>query len=490
MTDEFLDDEEDSVDLNKILEALKLAAERKKFRAIDYFTPYPKQQEFYDAGLTARERLLMAGNQLGKTEAGAVEVAYHLTGEYPDDWLGHRFTHPIRAWAGGESSILVRDVQQKKLCGPPGVDADFGSGYIPRDRFVDKPSLARGVTDAYDTIQVEHRTNGVVDGTSTLTFKSYEQGRQKWQGEPVDLIWMDEEPDEEIYNEAITRTNATGGIILVTFTPLKGMSTVVMRFLQEASDDRVTITMTIDDVGHISPEQKAKIIASYPAHERDARTRGIPMLGSGRIFPIAQDAITEPTLEYVPTHWTKLWSIDFGIDHPFAAVLQAWDKDADIIHILHAFKVRNQTPIQHAAAMKPIGGGVPVAWPHDGNTRDAGDLKPLADQYKAAGLKMLPTHATFPDGSISTEAGIMEMQERFETGRIKVAAHLTEFLQEFGLYHRKNGLIVKLNDDIMSATRIGVMARRFGRTVPLGPGVYGGPSRSTGVAKDIDFDLF
>lgn len=480
-----------SEELNQILETLKLAVERKKYRAFEFFKPYPKQQEFFDAGLTARERLLMAGNQLGKTEAGAIEVAYHLTGEYPSDWLGHRFTHPIRAWAGGESSILVRDVQQKKLCGPPGVTEDFGTGYIPRAAFKDTPSLARGVTDAYDTIQVEHKTDGVVDGISTLTFKSYEQGRKKWQGEPVDLIWLDEEPDEDIYNEAITRTNATSGIILMTFTPLKGMSTVVLRYLQEPSDDRVVITMTIDDVGHISPEQKAKIIASYPAHERDARTRGVPMLGSGRIFPVAQDAISEPAIAQIPDHWCKLWGIDFGIDHPFAAVLGAWDKDADVIHILHAAKVRNQTPLQHAALMKPYGAAVPVAWPQDGHQRDAGDLKPLAKKYKEHGLNMLPDHATFPDGSVSTEAGIVEMHERFESGRLKIASHLSEFFQEFLMYHRKDGLIVKLNDDIMSATRILVMMRRFARMVPLGPARYGaGGRRSTGVAKDVDFDLF
>jgi len=479
--------------LRDVLAALELAADRRRYHAIDFFRPYAKQQQFYDAGASFRERLLMAGNQLGKTEAGAVETSYHLTGLYPEDWLGHRFDHPVRGWAAGESSTLVRDVQQKKLCGQPGVEADFGTGYIPKHCFVDKPSLARGVTDAYDTIQVQwHGPDGKpVDGAvSTLTFKSYEQGRAKFQGEPVDLIWCDEEPPEDVYSEIVTRTNATNGIVYTTFTPLKGMSSVVMRFLTEESEDRFTVTMTIDDVLHITPEQKAKIIASYPAHEREARTRGTPMLGSGRIFPYAQESISEPTIEFVPAHWAKLWGVDFGIDHPFAAVLGAWDKDADVIHILHAYRERNQTPLQHATAMKPVGASVPVAWPQDGHQRDTGNLESLAAQYKKHGLQMLPHHATFPDGGNSTEAGIIEMQERFATGRLKVAAHLAPWFQEFGLYHRKDGLIVKLNDDLMSATRILVMARRFARQVALGPGMGGGRRRNNGLANDVDFDLF
>jgi phage terminase large subunit-like protein len=115
----------------------------------------------------------------------------------------------------------VRDIQQKKLCGEPGVDAAFGTGMIPKAAFADKPSLARGVTDAYDTIQVRHKSGGVSVGR----FKSYEQGRAKFQGETLDWLWFDEEPPEDVYSEGLTRTVATGGMAYMTFTPLKGRST-------------------------------------------------------------------------------------------------------------------------------------------------------------------------------------------------------------------------------------------------------------------------
>ena len=96
-----------------------------------------------------------------------------------------------------------------------------------------------------------------------------------------------------------------------TFTPLLGMSDVVLLFLNEPSSpseveaarNRSVVTMTIDDAKHIPVEERAKIIASYLPYEREARTKGVPMLGSGRIFTYTEESITEPTLEYVPPHW-------------------------------------------------------------------------------------------------------------------------------------------------------------------------------------------
>lgn len=476
-------------ELKKTLAALKAAADRQKFQRIAFFKPYAKQQDFFDHGASKRERLLMAGNQLGKTYAGAFEMTCHLTGEYPDWWLGRRFEHPVRAWAAGESSLLVRDVQQKLLCGEPGVTDAFGTGMIPKNRFIDKPSLARGVTDAYDTIQVEHRINGVVDGVSVLRFKSYEQGRTKFQGETIDFAWGDEEPPLDVYSEMLTRITATKGMVYITFTPLKGMSEVVSRYLNEKSEDRAVTTMTIEDAEHIAPEERARIIAGYPAHEREARAKGIPMLGSGRIFTISEEMLQEPTIDKIPLHWAKLWALDFGIDHPFAAVLLAWDKDADTVHVIHCIRVRDQSPLQHCVPIKKIAASVPVTWPQDGYQRQKDDgATQIRRIYRSHGLLMLPDHAQFPDGSNSTEAAIMQMQERMATGRFKVAAHLSEWFEEYRMYHRKDGQIVKLRDDLMSATQKGIMALRFAKAVPLGGGVR--KAQPSQMASDVEFALF
>jgi phage terminase large subunit-like protein len=472
-------------ELRELVETLEAAVYLKQYGGqIRFFAPYPRQREFFDLGATKRERLLIAGNQNGKTHAGGFEAALHLTGEYPDWWQGRRFDRPTKGWIAGETSLAVRDIQQKKLCGEPGVEVAFGTGMIPKAAFIDKPSLARGVTDAYDTIQVRHKTGGVSIGR----FKSYEQGRTKFQGESLDWLWCDEEPPEDVYAEGLTRTVATGGMAYMTFTPLKGRSSVVLRFLDEPSPDRGVVSMTIDDAKHIPPEERARIIAGYLPHEREARARGVPILGSGRIFTTPEAMIVEAPIEHIPAYWRKLWGIDFGIGHPFAAVLALWDVDNDCIHIHQTIRMSDAIPIVHAAAMKPIGAAVPVAWPKDGADREHGSGEPLMALYKKQGLIMLPEHATWPDGSVSTEAGLFDWDDREKTGRLKVAAHLSDWLEERRFYHRKDGQIVKIKDDLMSATRMVLMSKRFARAVNLGSGVAA--PRRDAVAQGVEFDVF
>jgi hypothetical protein len=74
-----------------------------------YYEAYPKQLDFHAADATHRERLLMAGNQLGKTLAGGFEAAIHATGRYPDWWKGKRFDKPTAGWACGVTGEVVRD---------------------------------------------------------------------------------------------------------------------------------------------------------------------------------------------------------------------------------------------------------------------------------------------------------------------------------------------------------------------------------------------
>jgi phage terminase large subunit-like protein len=435
---------------------------RQRTNRLRYYRPYPKQREFHALGKTVRERLFMAGNQLGKTLAGAAEVSIHLTGEYPDDWTGRRYKEPPTWLAGSESSELTRDGVQRLLVGPPDREEEWGTGFIP-ERCIVARTRKMGVPNALDTVTVRHASGGL----STLMFKSYDQGRTKWQANTVNGVWFDEEPPEDIYFEGITRTNATGGMIMVTFTPLKGMSSVVARFLLEDNKDRATVTMTIDDVDHISDEEKRKIIASYPPHERDARTKGIPSLGSGLIFPIVEDEIVVDPFE-IPPHWARIGGMDFGYDHPFAAVDLAHDRDNDVIYLINEYRKSFTTPVVHSAALKPWGGDwLPWAWPHDGLRRDKDPSgKEYSTLYRDQGLNMLYEKATFEDGGFGVEAGVIEMLDRMQTGRWRVFKTCQGWLEERRMYHRKDGVIVKERDDLISASRYAYMMRRYAMTAP------------------------
>lgn len=480
-------------DLAELRRTLEIVASNRRFNKMAFFDPYPKQEAFFDLGATKRERLLIAGNQVGKTEAGAFETVCHLTGDYPEWWMGRRFDHPTVGWICGETGLVVRDVQQEKLLGEPGVEDAFGTGYIPFDRIVGRPTLSRGVANAYDTVQVVHKTNGVKDGTSVGVFKSYEQGRTKFQGKGIDWGWLDEEALMEIYSEVLTRTSATGGSIFTTFTPLKGKTQLVTRFIEEPSQDRGVITMTMDDALHYrnNPEKKRKALEGYPEHERDARAMGIPMMGEGRIFAFPDSMIMEPAIQNIPATWRAIWGIDFGIakDHPFAAALLLIDPDLDAVHVHYVVKIIGGLPVMHAAAMKLLGADAPVAWPHDGDNREAGSGETLKALYKAQGLKMLPEHAQFIDGGNKTEPGLLEMNQMAQTGRWKVANHLSDVFDETRFYHRKNGSVVREKDDVLSAIRYGMMMRRYARSVPLGRGRGTGRRGEPLMATGIDFDL-
>jgi len=453
-----------------------------------YYKPYAKQMEFHMNGAAYPERLLMAANRVGKTMCGGAEIAYHLTGLYPDWWLGRRYNRPVRGWAAGVTGESTRDVIQKMLIG---TKADgWGTGMIPKHCLSkDKMSLARGVADLLDTVLVKH----VSGGWSELKFKSYERGQEKWQGDTLDFVWFDEEPPLDIYIEGYTRILTTGGFVMLTFTPLQGRSEVVDRFLKEANNPyRIVTSMTLDDADHFTEEVKQQAIDAWPEHEKEARARGIPTLGGGRIFDIPESQVECEPFD-IPKHWALIWGMDYGVEHPFAAVAHAWDKDTDTVYVFHCLKMKDALPVQHSVAMKSIlnnsGGLIPVAWPHDVNQRREfeGELIPLKNIYKKCGLKMLDQHAQFPDGGNSTEIGVLQMYERMKTNRWKVfkGGSCSIWWEEYRRYHRVDGKINKVFDDLMSASRQAAMMIRKAAPV-LWPQYVNSRGGNAGIAKDVD----
>lgn len=186
---------------------------------------YGKHLQFFRNGLSNRERLFLAANRVGKSEGvGAYETTLHLTGIYPEWWEGRRFSHPVSVWAAGDTAQTTRDIIQNKLFGP--ID-DFGTGTIPGDLIIGRPSTKSGIPDAFEIGRVRH----VSGGTSIIALKSYDQRRKAFQGTEKHVIWLDEEPPLAIYTECLLRTMTTNGLIICTFTPLLGMSEVVLMYL-------------------------------------------------------------------------------------------------------------------------------------------------------------------------------------------------------------------------------------------------------------------
>ena len=167
---------------------------------------------------------MLAANRVGKSEGvGGFELTHHLTGVYPAWWEGYRFDRPVKAWAAGDTGKTVREIIQAKMLGEPGQQ---GTGLIPGAKIVRTTNKA-GVPDAVETVYVKH----VSGMNSQLVLKSYDQRREAFQGTEQDVIWLDEECPMDIYAECLLRTMTTNGRIMCTFTPLMGLTDMVLQFL-------------------------------------------------------------------------------------------------------------------------------------------------------------------------------------------------------------------------------------------------------------------
>jgi phage terminase large subunit-like protein len=483
---------------------------RRRYRRIDFYKPNRRQIEFH--ALQVPEKALRAGNQLGKTHGAGAEFAFHVLARYPDWWRGRKFIVPPKidrpidfmGWASSTASDKVRDGCQLKLFGPIRDQGGLGSGLIPLDNIVSRPTLARGIADFIDTATIRRDTGG----TAHVQFRTYQQGREAFQGSPVDVNWLDEDvsrDDDSIYGECIARKTTTRGIIMCSLTPLLGLSPLRKRFKERAGAECAEVLMTIDDCrvsvgGHIPDEEVAGIIASYKESQRATRVYGADMQGEGAVFVTPVDSIvhTRDPASF-PSWWPWLWAVDFshgGMSaeaHPFAAVLGCHDRDTDTIYVVHALRMRQALPIQHVAALRAHPAfDAPVAWPHDGGMTGFGSTDTYAATYKKLGLAMLPTHATFKDGGYSFENGITEMESRFATGRLQIASHLAEVLDEYRGYHRANNLVVKVDDDLMSACRILTMQIRSAKVLARPGQGFGAnfPRRQNGPRPSDDLDIF
>ena len=439
--------------------------------AASRYTPYVWQDEFHEAGVEFPERMLMAANRVGKTKSAAAEVAFHLTGKYPEWWKGKRFDHPVLVWTGSPTNETSKDIVQKELLG--GIGEDVGTGSVPKKLIVGKPSTRQaGVRGVVDSFQVRHSSGGL----STCILKTYEQGWVKWQGTAPHVVWLDEEPDDYmIYSEAQTRTLTSNGIVLVTFTPLHGVTELVQHF-QQGGPGIFIKGATWDDAPHLSKEDKERLAGSYRAHERDARTKGTPMLGEGSVFPVPEESLLCDPFQ-VPDHYARIKGCDFGMDHPAAGVEIAWDRDFDVMYVVDCYKRAGETSAYHATWFNKNRDHnrhlIPVAWPHDGiNTEKSGGSK-VMQAYKNNGVRMLSKSACYPKdpggkekyGPQPVEPIVEEVLSRMLEGRFKVFSNQRLWLEDFRSYHRKDGKIVARNDDILKATFYAVMMKRY--AVPM-----------------------
>lgn len=442
----------------------ELAAYILRYKMIESYFPemgplrrelYPKHMAFMAAGAKYRQRMFMAANRVGKTETGCCELTYHLTGEYPEWWLGHRFTTANEWWVCGKDTQSVRDYLQSKLLGPVN---DFGSGFIPK-HLLNKKSMtsAKKGETLVSFFEVKHVPTGQ---WSQVMFKTYDSGRKSFEGASKN-IWLDEEPPLDIYEECLTRTTKTDPneddkILLTTFTPLAGTQGMVEEFLEgqgweegPKGSEKWLSRATIYDVPHIPPEEKERL-EKRKGKDRNARIFGIPSLGQGLVYDFEEEDVFEEPFE-IPDHWRRCMAWDFGTRDPSAGLWAAIDPDTKIMHIYAEHYQTDKPPSFHAAVINvrdddagfripkccdPSGGGLSVK---EGKT---------ARQIYAVDHKIY-----FVNAENAIGAGISKVMDELAFGRIKVFKTCRNFKNEFQLYHYDKNGDPKGRDHLMDCLR-------------------------------------
>lgn len=214
-----------------------------------------------------------------------------------------------------------------------------------------------------------------------------------------------------------------------------------------------------EDVPHLTPQQKGELIESIPLHQRDARTKGIPVLGAGQIYPVAENAIVIDPFQ-IPAYWPRAYGMDVGWNRT-AAVWGAWDRESDTLYLYSEHYQGQQPPSVHADAIRARGEWIKGAIDPASAGANQKDGTTLIDEYRALGLNLFPA-----DNAV--EAGILACYQRLAGGRLKIFSTLRNVVTELRIYRRdEHGKIVKENDHLMDGMRYLIMTgMRFAGTEP------------------------
>lgn len=449
-------------------EFLKALADACETNLLLSYQPYGWQREFHDIGSYAKERLLIAANGVGKTFTISAEVAMHVTGQYPDWWAGDKFNEGgFEVWIGSIDNEMQKIAMQESLMGAD-LDQRLGTGMIPRHAITKVNRRQSPIKDVLDEAFVTHASGRDVK----IRFKTFEQGEKKWQsGKPKIIVW-DEEPDENnveqkgIFDEMQTRLVRNNGIFFGGRTPLYGETKLIKHFMASENPQVRWIGATWDDAPHMDAEARKRVMESYGEDEgkSDTRTKGVPMLGEGRIFSVGEGSFVIDPID-IPAHWARIKGIDFGLAHPAAVSSLAWDRDTDTVYLYSCWRERINRSADHIEAIRADSHNwIPVAWPHDGEKRDPKSGEQLAMHYRKRGVNMLGKSARFKNdvgGGQSQWKIVEEVRDRLASGRLKVFRTCRPWLEEYRSYHKKDGLIVARKDDALKSSFYGLMMLRY-----------------------------
>lgn len=408
---------------------------------------------------------LLGGNQSGKSISAAHKLAWDLTGIYPEWYKGPRTKRAIDAWVVGETNETTRDSCQKRLFGPD-IDKIGEGGLIGPDYIEGKPSRRTGITGAIDVARIKH----ISGGTSTLGFKSYEQGRKALASATLDRIWVDEEPPQDCFDEMVMRLIARKGQMMITFTPLLGI-TPLYKFLTEPKPGTSIDYgfLSWDEASHLDSETKEGIKAMYAGNpgQLKARMTGRATISTGLIFPFEWRDISVKDFLIEPW-WPRLAGLDLGWKHPTAAPVACLDPDADVIYVYKAYKQAEKHYAVHAAALRQFGDVDFACDPAGLQTEKASGEKLMhlySDSLDPDWMNRPEEDRKIFKAKNGVEWGNNLVYERLASERLFFFRSLKDIEEEVSEYRWDDkGKVYKVKDDLMDGNRYMVVSEsRFRR---------------------------
>ncbi|EAQ0496828.1 hypothetical protein CTP45_07770 [Salmonella enterica] len=480
----------------------------RKFNRLEYLQPYGYQKLFMSKSAEFNKRFLRAGNRVGKSWCGALEMAYHITGRYPDWWTGKRIEGSGRLfWCIGKTLDMVRDIQQKFLLGTADatLSEDLGSGTIPRECIELNKGMKR------DGQRVENcKIRHVDGGLNTLAFFGSSDEGSGLMGREVACIWIDEESpySTSVFAQCQMRViNAFGldqhGLIYITATPEEGNTAVNQQFTKNEDNTLYLQQVTWWDVPErFTPEGIKELLADIPSWQRDMRAKGLPVVGKGAVFEFADSDIEIHDFDIIPQpHWKVIGGLDIGhINDPTVITITYHDTDNDRYILAKEWvldgseEARSARGIAHVLLNSEFR-NVPLQVPPDAG-RNSQAVETVAKLLIEYGVNVIPITFSNPadyDLNIhytpksrnprKIEPGLAIMRDLMSKGKYKVSNACGEWFRNKHIYsyiynERTQTLDYAGAEDVIDSSRYGLMSMLNGNGCYVADLINGNTLRS------------
>lgn len=364
----------------ELLEILEEKERRRKDNPLLYCQRHPKQVAAHEAMQAIRA--LFWGNRVGKTEWGAMEVSEYAT-------LHHKHREmkaPFEIWAACPSFDVQEHTTQKKLL-----------TYLPQKE-IEHIEYLRG-----RIIKKMKLKNGV-----TILFKSYEQGREKFQGAGVRLIWFDEEPPKDIWEESFVRVEAGQQLdVILTMTAVKGMTWVYDTiYLDTANPDLYISEAGWDDNPYLTEQQKEQMSRGLSPSAIQVRREGKFVKRVGLVCNWWDRTLHMRDYSTLDRSWTWYEILDGGWNDPAAWLLIGVDNDNNV-HVVNGYRKKHLSTkrIKELRDNKVTGLTLTSGWIDTDNPR-------LAEELADEGMRLEPVSKK-PNESKSWDETLAQKLEEY-----------------------------------------------------------------------------